>query len=233
MRSEDAKRQKALAVGAARRIRDCAGRIASVIQRMLAPRFACVCAKFIALPSAMLLSSQAGPASAGERGVNSVASSRPVLTGDCELTADPQVSFQLVLGSCVSACVWDAKAGIGGVNHFLLPYADAASGRNALKLGGAFLMERLIESLVAEGATLGRLQARIFGGANLIGSAIGQRNAEFAIAFLRNRRIALASSDVGGHKGRWLRVWPAQGRVEVRLIEEPSQSPSVLIAART
>ena len=157
--------------------------------------------------------------------MNDMASSRPVLTGDCETTADPRVSFQLVLGSCVAACVWDPKVGAGGVNHFLLPYADACGGPNALKVGGMFLMERLIESLAARGANLGRLQARIFGGANLIGSAVGQRNAEFATAFLRNRRIALLSADLGGRQARALRVWPAQGRVEVRQIEVPPQSP--------
>lgn len=154
--------------------------------------------------------------------MNRVASSRPLYTGDCELAADPQDSFQLVLGSCVAACLWDAKAAIGGVNHFLLPYAVAAKGPEARRTDGAFLMERLIEALVARGARLGRLQARIFGGANLIGSAIGQRNVEFATAFLRDRRIALLSSDVGGRHGRWLRVWPAQGQAEVRLIDEPT-----------
>jgi chemotaxis protein CheD len=154
--------------------------------------------------------------------MNSVFSSRPVLVGDCELTADPQVSFQLVLGSCVAACVWDAKAAIGGVNHFLLPHSDASKGQSALKFGGAFLMERLVEALVARGAALGQLQARIFGGGNLMGSTIGQRNIEFATAFLRNRQIALLSSDVGGCKARSLRAWPAQGRVEVRLIVEAS-----------
>jgi len=157
--------------------------------------------------------------------MNSVASYRPVLTGDCLLTADPQDCFQLVLGSCVAACVWDAKAAIGGVNHFLLPYADACRGPDALRVGGAYLMERLIEALVARGATLGRLKARIFGGANLIGSAVGQQNAEFAAAFLRTRRIDLLSSDVGGAQARALRVWPAQGRVEVRRIAPAPSAP--------
>jgi chemotaxis protein CheD len=152
----------------------------------------------------------------------SVDFSRPVLAGDCELTADPQVGFQLILGSCVAACVWDAKAAIGGINHFLLPYSDANRGPNVLKLGGAFLMERLIEALVARGAALGRLQARIFGGGNLIGSDVGQSNVAFATAFLRNRQIALLSSDVGGCQARALRAWPARGHVEVRLIEKVS-----------
>lgn len=156
--------------------------------------------------------------------MNEVASSRPVLTGDCELTADPHASFQLVLGSCVAACIWDPKAAIGGVNHFLLPYPNASKGEKGLRLGGAYLMERLIESLAARGATLGRLQARLFGGANLIGSHIGQQNVALATAFLHDRRIALLSADVGGHRGRWLRVWPARGHVEVRRIGETLQS---------
>jgi chemotaxis protein CheD len=163
--------------------------------------------------------------------MNRVASWRPVYTGDCELTADPQVSFQLVLGSCVAACVWDSKAEIGGVNHFLVPYADAAKGPDVRKVGGAFLMERLIQALVERGATLGRLQARIFGGGNLIGSGVGQRNIDFATVFLRNRRIPLLSSDVGGGAARWLRVWPAQGQVEVRHIGQSSPSPASRVGA--
>lgn len=158
--------------------------------------------------------------------MNSVASPRPVLTGDCQTTADPLASFQLVLGSCVAACVWDADAMIGGVNHFLLPYADASKGLEARKVGGAFLMETLIEALVARGAAHERLQARIFGGGNLIGSGIGQRNIEFATAFLRQRRIALLSADVGGCSGRWLRVWPAHGMAEVRQLGQSSPAPA-------
>ena len=154
--------------------------------------------------------------------MKSVECSRPVLSGDCELTADPRDSFQLVLGSCVAACMWDPKVEIGGVNHFMLPHADASRRHDAREVGGAFLMERLTETLVARGAILSRLQARIFGGGNLIGTDIGRQNIEFAINFLRNRRIPLLSSDVGGRNGRWLRVWPAQGHVEVRQIEQTS-----------
>ena len=157
--------------------------------------------------------------------MNRVASSCSVFTGDCELTADPLVSFQLVLGSCVAACIWDSNAEIGGVNHFLLPYVDAAKGPDVRKVGGAFLMERLIEGLVERGATFGRLQARIFGGGNLIGSSVGQRNIDFATVFLRTRRIPLLSSDVGGGAARWLRVWPAQGQVEIRHIGQSWPSP--------
>jgi chemotaxis protein CheD len=29
-----------------------------------------------------------------------------------------------VLGSCVSACIWDKKTGMGGMNHFMLPDTD-------------------------------------------------------------------------------------------------------------
>ena len=102
------------------------------------------------------------------------------------------------------------------------PHADASRRHDAREVGGAFLMERLTETLVARGAILSRLQARIFGGGNLIGTDIGRQNIEFAINFLRNRRIPLLSSDVGGRNGRWLRVWPAQGHVEVRQIEQTS-----------
>ena len=77
---------------------------------------------------------------------------------------------------------------MGALNHFMLPHADASRRHDAREVGGAFLMERLTEALVARGAILSRLQARIFGGGNLIGTDIGRQNIEFAINFLRNRQ---------------------------------------------
>jgi chemotaxis protein CheD len=40
--------------------------------------------------------------------------------GDCLVSADADVTFSTVLGSCVSACVRDTVAQVGGMNHFLL-----------------------------------------------------------------------------------------------------------------
>ena len=56
-----------------------------------------------------------------------------------------------VLGSCVAACIRDPIAGVGGMNHFMLPESDRQ------RLGqrvvghmryGNFAMERLINDIL-------------------------------------------------------------------------------------
>jgi hypothetical protein len=56
------------------------------------------------------------------------------------------IVIQTVLGSCVAACLVDRGAGIGGMNHFLLPEGDDSSARY-----GAFAMELLINELMKAG----------------------------------------------------------------------------------
>lgn len=44
-----------------------------------------------------------------------------VVQGEQYVTDDPEVVLTTILGSCVAACMRDPVAGIGGMNHFLLP----------------------------------------------------------------------------------------------------------------
>ncbi|MEC8196132.1 MAG: hypothetical protein VX228_07415, partial [Pseudomonadota bacterium] len=46
---------------------------------------------------------------------------QPLLQGDVEVSQNQDIVMTTILGSCVAACMWDETAGIGGMNHFLLP----------------------------------------------------------------------------------------------------------------
>ena len=67
--------------------------------------------------------------------------------GDCLVSNDASVTFSTVLGSCVSACIRDVRAGVGGMNHFLLAeQSGSAKDRyGASARYGAYAMERLGE----------------------------------------------------------------------------------------
>ena len=41
--------------------------------------------------------------------------------------AKGDVAIITVLGSCVSACLWDPQLNIGGMNHFMLPGDNPAA----------------------------------------------------------------------------------------------------------
>ncbi|HEX4855340.1 MAG TPA: chemoreceptor glutamine deamidase CheD [Limnobacter sp.] len=118
-----------------------------------------------------------------------------------------------LLGSCVSACLWDSHRKIGGLNHFMLPDSPAESGslseRTKSLRYGLYAMECLINDLLTMGAKREFLTAKVFGGANISGvlntQHIGRRNAEFVNEFLRKDKIKVVASDLGGPHSRRIR----------------------------
>ena len=106
-------------------------------------------------------------------------------------------------------------AGVGGMNHFLLPgSADAISSGGDATRYGVHLMELLINGLLKKGARRDRLEAKIFGGAKTIArfSNVGEQNALFARQFLMDEGIQVVGESTGGDHGRKLEYWPLSGR---------------------
>ena len=125
---------------------------------------------------------------------------------------DEQVTT--ILGSCVSVCLHDPVAGIGGLNHFLLPHSPPETEASPRYARAA--VESLVHLMVSEGARSSRLQAHIVGGARVLfafpdQNHLGLRNAEAASALLAEHRIPVMSSDVGGDRGRKLVFVPRNG----------------------
>lgn len=127
-----------------------------------------------------------------------------------------------ILGSCVAVCLHDPVAGIGGLNHFLLPHSPDAGARSTRYARPA--VEHLLDLVLKEGARAGRLQARVFGGARVLSAFpddehhLGLRNAAAATALLTASRIRIISSDVGGARGRKLVFVPCDGTHKVQLL---------------
>lgn len=143
-----------------------------------------------------------------------------VLQGEFKTSRDPNVVMTTLLGSCISACIWDARARIGGMNHFLLPGDDQASSENMRF--GINSMELLVNALISQGASRSNLQVRLFGGAKMFdgGPNIGQRNTEFARWFLENEGLNCVGACVGGNLGRKIRFWPVSGRAQRKFMDD-------------
>lgn len=128
-----------------------------------------------------------------------------------------------VLGSCVSACLMDPVARIGGMNHFMLP--DRAGNTTLLSEParyGAHAMEMLINKLLSMGARRERLEAKVFGAGRVLSgmSDVGARNAQFALEYLERERIPLKARDVGGENARKVYLFVETGRVLVKEINQ-------------
>jgi chemotaxis protein CheD len=111
-----------------------------------------------------------------------------------------------ILGSCVAVALYDPVQGVGGINHYLLPRGprDSDSARF-----GAVALPRLLREVVAIGADRRRIVAKVFGGACVLGNAmgrhdIGRQNVEAAVQFLAAERILVTAEDMGGSRGRKL-----------------------------
>lgn len=144
-----------------------------------------------------------------------------LLPGEYYVTGKDMV-LTTVLGSCVSACLRDTTAGIGGMNHFMLPDdSDAASRDSAAAMRyGAYAMEMLLNELIKAGARRERLEAKVFGGgavlANMTMLNIGERNADFVLRYLQLEQVRIAAQDLRGDLPRRINYFPASGRVTVR-----------------
>lgn len=146
--------------------------------------------------------------------MNEVAAKRVhIIQGEYKVVDDPNVVLTTILGSCVAACLRDPLAGVGGMNHFLLPGTVGAGGGDATRYG-VHLMELLINDMLKKGARRDRIEAKVFGGAKTIASFsnVGEQNAAFAMQFLKDEGIPVISWSTGGEHGRKVEFWPVSGR---------------------
>jgi chemotaxis protein CheD len=122
------------------------------------------------------------------------------------------------LGSCIAACLWDRQAGIGGLNHFLLPDGGGEGGDRGRY--GAYAMELLINRMMKRGASRRNLEAKVFGGGQVVAGMdslnVGERNTRFVLDYLKTERIPVVSKDVLDIYPRKVCFLPASGKAMVK-----------------
>ncbi|MDP1687476.1 chemoreceptor glutamine deamidase CheD [Hydrogenophaga sp.] len=138
-----------------------------------------------------------------------------VLPGEYFVTADDMM-VMTVLGSCIAACIYDPRVRVGGMNHFMLPDGgNEAGGRY-----GSFAMELLINEMMKLGARRETMQAKVFGGGQVMHTFttmnVGERNTKFVLDYLQTERIAVISKDVLDIHPRKVCYFPATGKAMVK-----------------
>jgi len=138
-----------------------------------------------------------------------------VLPGEY-FVSNEDLMIMTVLGSCISACIWDSRLRIGGMNHFMLPEGGSdTSGRY-----GSYAMELLINELIKCGSTREYMQAKVFGGGAVISGMtsmnVGERNTQFVLDYLATERIPIVSKDVLDIYPRKVVFFPVTGKAMVK-----------------
>jgi chemotaxis protein CheD len=137
-------------------------------------------------------------------------------------TTNEDMVLVTVLGSCVAACIQDRTAGIGGMNHFMLPDdgADVGQAASDSMRYGAYAMEVLINELIKAGGRRERFEAKVFGGAAVLAGMttmnIGDRNSEFVRRYLALEKIRITAEDLQGSHPRKVAFMPRTGQVMVK-----------------
>lgn len=155
-----------------------------------------------------------------------------VLPGELHVTGE-DVVITTVLGSCVSACLRDTARGVGGINHFMLPYTlrgdDAGSARY-----GVYALELLVNKVLGTAGKRSDLEVKVFGGGRVIdgGGDVGRSNIALVHEFFVCERIAITSEDLGERFARRIRYWPRTGRAQVQRIPMARAAEVVKIEER-
>ena len=140
---------------------------------------------------------------------------------------DEDMLVMTTLGSCIAACLWDRNARIGGMNHFMLPDGAGDSGRY-----GSYAMELLINEMMKRGASRTSMEAKVFGGGQVIAGMstmnVGERNTQFVMDYLKTERIPVLSKDVLDIYPRKVCFLPASGKAMVKRLAPAN--PEALIA---
>lgn len=148
-----------------------------------------------------------------------------ILPGEFFVSDVPMIVYT-VLGSCVSACICDPIAGVGGMNHFMLPLPtggpsnDSWGGESTRY--GSFAMEQLINGILKRGGMRSRLEVKLFGAGKIYEGNIdvGIRNSEWVRLYLKEEGFPVVTSDLGEEFPRKVYYFTASGRVLMKKIKK-------------
>ncbi len=146
-----------------------------------------------------------------------------VLPGQYFASKDPMIIYT-ILGSCISACVNDPVAKVGGINHFMLAKPQKKGGRKdswgESARYGNYAMELLLNEIMKLGGIKKRMEVKIFGGAKLYESSqnVGQGNAEWVLNYLETEGFNIVKRDVGDIYPRKIYYYTETGRILMKKI---------------
>ena len=150
-----------------------------------------------------------------------------LIVGEVFASREPML-LRTLLGSCVSACLYDARVRVGGLNHFLL--AGGADPGTEEGRYGVHAMELLINQIMRLGGSRAHLVAKVFGGAHVLpgmSGAVPAANVRFVREFLHKEGIPVVGERLAGTAALEVCFYTDSGRARVRQV---TSTPAALLA---
>ncbi|MFA9379946.1 MAG: chemotaxis protein CheD [Acetanaerobacterium sp.] len=148
---------------------------------------------------------------------------------DLNVTKKPDLLITYALGSCVGICLYDARMGVAGMAHIMLPNSEQCLKKdNQMKFADTAIV-LLVSKMEQVGASKKRMVAKIAGGAQMFkvdttyGAGenimnIGKRNVAAVKKKLSEINIRIVAEDTGQNYGRTVEFASETGIVMVRSI---------------
>lgn len=145
-----------------------------------------------------------------------------VRVADLRAGSGKDVLITIGLGSCVAIILYDPTARVGGMAHVLLPSPALSRKDGNVAKFPQTAVPRLVELMGEQGGNARRMTGRLVGGASMFAGLgapgtiqMGERNVVASRQALHQQGIAIIGEATGGDFGRTVRLWVADGRVEV------------------
>ncbi|MCD5406073.1 MAG: chemotaxis protein CheD [Desulfotomaculum sp.] len=144
---------------------------------------------------------------------------------DYKTANNPNKIITLGLGSCVGLTLYDPQVKIGGLLHIMLPDSKRFSGVIKPAKFADTGIPLMLKELQRKGVILGRLQAKLAGGAQMFSGLdkkftmnIGQQNTEATKKILKESGIKILASETGGKHGRTIILDLSTGLLTIRTV---------------
>jgi len=141
--------------------------------------------------------------------------------GELYLARRPAI-LRTILGSCVGVTFWNPRLGIGALCHGVLPRSPRGAALPDAWRYVDFSIRYLLNQFYALGSTRSELEVKLFGGADVLPTAVsntaatvGAQNCRAALDTLEGEGLRAVASDLGGVRGRTIRFDTATGEVYV------------------
>ncbi len=156
-----------------------------------------------------------------------VQSGNEIIVGMGELAVSNQPSTVLTclgIGSCVAICAFDPVSRVGGMAHVVLPHGENTSAATPSKYANS-AVPALLSEITRLGGDRSRLVIKVVGGARISTAPgfdgtfkIGEKNVEGVLAALGREKLSASAMEVGGERGRTVRMYLDTGTVVVQSV---------------
>jgi chemotaxis protein CheD len=154
-----------------------------------------------------------------------------VRVADLRVGSSGDVLMTIGLGSCVAVVLHDPVAKVGGLAHVLLPSTALGRKDDTPAKFPQTAVPRLLELMAELGASTRRVSARLVGGASMFAGLaapgtiqMGERNTVACRQVLIQLGVPIAGQATGGDYGRTVKLWVADGRLEVSSVSHGVQT---------